>query len=297
MRAAFLALASAGCDDSDAREAGSEKSALDAAADTAQPDTGGNEASAMEPASPGCGKAPPATGISDQTIDVGGQGRDYVLAVPEGYDPEKAHALVFVFHGLGDSAKNMQRAFALEGAAGAEAIVVYPMGLPTSLGGAGWDLAIGGKDVKLFDTLRDAMTKSLCIDEGRVFSTGFSFGGFFSNALGCVRGDRLRAIAPISGSGPNATCTGKIAVWLTHGTADGIVPYASGESTRDFWTAANGCAATTAPASPGNCVAFDGCEEAYPVHWCEHAGVHQPPPYAREGIWGFFSMLGPEEDE
>jgi poly(3-hydroxybutyrate) depolymerase len=40
----------------------------------------------------------------------------------------------------------------------------------------------------------------LCIDNSRVFATGFSFGGMMSNVIECQMGDLFRAVASMSGS-------------------------------------------------------------------------------------------------
>ena len=39
--------------------------------------------------------------------------------------------------------------------------------------------------------------------------------------LGCVRGDRFRAIAPVAGGGPVEGCVGQVAAWIVHGIDDG----------------------------------------------------------------------------
>mgnify|MGYP003578879061 CR=1 FL=1 len=55
----------------------------------------------------------------------------------------------------------------------------------------------------------------------------------------------------VAGSGPRgAMCTGKVAVWMTHGMEDMNVSFASGEASRDHWLAANGCSMMTAPGMP-----------------------------------------------
>jgi hypothetical protein len=36
----------------------------------------------------------------------------------------------------------------------------------------------------------------------------------------------------------------------------------------------NHCGTTTKPVDPSPCVAYDGCDEGYPVTWCEWDGEH-----------------------
>ena len=69
-----------------------------------------------------------------------------------------------------------------------EAIFVYPNGrvLP-DFGRTAWELNAQSPDMLFFDALYERLVDELCIDEGRVFSYGHSFGGYMSNAVGCYR--------------------------------------------------------------------------------------------------------------
>ena len=46
--------------------------------------------------------------------------------------------------------------------------------------------------------------------------------------------------------------------------------------------------ATTAPADPSPCVAYQGCDAGYPVQWCPHDGAHVIPSFAAAAIANFF---------
>ena len=52
--------------------------------------------------SPGCGNPAPV-GAAERMIEVASVPRIYTLAIPDPYDPEVPHPLVFGFHGLGGS--------------------------------------------------------------------------------------------------------------------------------------------------------------------------------------------------
>lgn len=80
-----------------------------------------------------------------------------------------------------------------------------------------------------------------CIDNTRIFSVGMSYGGIMSNTVGCALGDDFRAIAPMSGLGPRAGCSGQVAAWISHGNEDTVVRYSGGEDSRDHWVEANHC--------------------------------------------------------
>ena len=110
-----------------------------------------------------------------------------------------------------------------------------------------------------------------------------------ANTMGCDRGDRLSAIAPVSGGLVNlfGPCVGKVAAWVTHGSMDDVVDPKQGESVRNNWVKTADCQATTMPADLEPCVAEDGCGRD--VHWCLHDGGHEWPKYAPDAIWKFFS--------
>jgi polyhydroxybutyrate depolymerase len=136
----------------------------------------------------------------------------------------------------------------------------------------------------------------LCVDANRVFATGHSSGAGMTNDLGCQRGDVLRAIAPVAGAGPyvfgRATCTGQVAVWITHADNDESVDFSSGEASRDHWIQANGCNPEDfTTVTPPECVAYNGCDPGYPVHWCVHHDNHNWPDFATQAMWDFFRSL------
>lgn len=255
-----------------------------------------------EPAG-GCGKAPDLRGSMPQKIMAAGMARDYILSLPADYDPNTQYPLVFAWHGRGGSAGLAQLYFKVEEAAQGQAIFVYPGGLPLAdmQGQTGWDLDPNNEDFALFDALVAEVQARLCVDPGRIFSTGHSFGGYMSNQIGCFRGDVVRAIGLVAGGGPYSakpgvvSCTGQVATWLAHGNGDMVVPFSEGENSRDHWTEANHCEAGAEPVEPAPCTAFAGCDEGFPVVWCEHAepalSGHGWPAWAGPAIWGFFAQF------
>jgi poly(3-hydroxybutyrate) depolymerase len=254
--------------------------------------SGGAASGPPEPSS-GCGKAEAEGGVlPEQMIEADGQSRTYVLSVPSDYQGEQPYPLVFAWHGLGGSGTLARSYFRLEQQAKGGGIFVYPDGMLNDDGNAQWDLRPDGMDVALFDALLEKISAAYCVDSKRIFSTGHSFGGFFTERLGCSRGEVLRGIAPVAGGPPfggDANCTTSVAAWITHGSNDATVDFATGEDGRDLWLTANGCGDGTAPVSPEPCVAYDGCSE--PLHWCVHEDDHAWPSFAAAGIWTFFSGL------
>lgn len=253
--------------------------------------------------SKGCGaQTPPPSGTYQ--IDVDGTARSYILALPSHYDAGKPYRLVFAWHGLGVSAAEVARPINAGGAgffgllpeSGDNAIFVAGQGLPADLGLPGWpDTA--GRDVAFARALLDSLSARYCVDEARVFSVGMSYGGVMTNNLGCALGDRLRAIAAMSGAGPALVgapaprCTGAVAVWLSHGTRDDVMPLSSGERSRDYWRDRNHCTSDSDPTDPNPCVRYRGCASGESVTWCAFEGGHERPSFSPKAIWQFFSAL------
>ena len=248
--------------------------------------------------SPGCGSQTPLES-GTFTIDVEGTERMYILDVPASYDTNHPYRLVFTWHWLGGSATAVvdQGYYGLKALADDTAIFVSPDGLEGSaagIDGQGWYNTNGG-DMKFLRAMLDHFNQSACIDQGKIFSTGFSFGGMMSNAIGCEMADVFRAIAPMSGnlmgSGCQQTSDRPVAYLGIHGDNDTFVTTESGRAARDVFVARNHCQSETEPSEPSVCVAYTGCDDGYPVSWCEWSGAHSPWPDAAEPIWSFFEQF------
>jgi polyhydroxybutyrate depolymerase len=247
-------------------------------------DAGGSEGGG--PPAPGCGNAAAPKGARNLTLQVNGKARTYVLFVPNGYDPKRSIPLIFAWHSSGADGAESRRYYKLEPVTGDGAIIVYPNGLKGA-----WDLAAEGVDMKFFDALLASISKDYCVDQARVFSTGYSFGGMMSNSLACNRGSKLRAFAPMAGAFFDGTksCATPVPAWIAHASNESVVSFAAGQAARDIWLKANGCGTKSMPASPSPCVAYQ-CSKA-PVIWCVHTDGHVWPNFASKGVWAFFSSL------
>jgi polyhydroxybutyrate depolymerase len=241
----------------------------------------------------GCGKTDFPKSARN-TIMVADLSREYIVKVPDGYDSSQPYKLIFAWHYLGGSADGIANGFGggyygLESMAAGSTIFVAPEGID-----AAWPNT-GGRDIAFAKAMVDWMRSNYCVDDKRIFSVGFSYGAIMSNTVGCQMGDVFRAIAPMSGSGPNSfgggSCKGPVAAWMSHGMSDTTVPFASGQASRDHWVQANGCQTTSKPTDPSPCVTYDGCMAGYPVTWCEFAGTHQQPSFGPAAIWKFFSQF------
>jgi poly(3-hydroxybutyrate) depolymerase len=244
--------------------------------------------------STGCGKA---AGLSSGTasIDVSGTMRDYTLTIPDDYDSSKPYRLIFGLHWLGGSMGDVVSGsiiggpyYGLESRSEGSAILVAPDGIDN-----GW-ANTGGRDVAFVKALVARLEENLCIDQSRIFSTGFSYGGIFSLVLACEMSDVFRAIAPESGmffSDCTASSGRPVAVWQAQGASDTTVAPDRAKAANDYFVARNHCGTETMPVSPSPCVEYQGCDPGYPVIWCEFSGGHTPWNMAPDPVWDFFSQF------
>jgi poly(3-hydroxybutyrate) depolymerase len=234
----------------------------------------------------GCGSAAAASGRF--TIDVAGSPREYILALPDDYDPARPYRLIFTWHPGGGSAQGTaNNYYGLRQLAGDSAIFVSPEGIDE-----GW-ANTDGRDTAFLDAMLERFAGELCFDQSRVFSTGFSYGGMMSFAIGCGRADVFRAIAPMSGALFSGCEQGDtpIAMLGFHGTTDTVVDIAQGVRARDVIVERNGCQPEAEALEADGCLAFQGCSEGHSVTWCEFDGGHMPAPGSAPRIWDFFSQF------
>lgn len=177
--------------------------------------------------------APLSAGHSVRAVTVDGAERTFRVYRPERL--AEPAPLVLVFHGFGGEAAQMVSATGWPDVADeGGAVVVFPEGVGRSFNGGGCCGEADGNavdDVAAALAMIDDVSAAASIDADRVYSTGFSNGGYMSYRLACET-DRFAAIAPVAGSrlvpceSPEPTSLLHI-----HGLADQRVP-AQGE-TRD----------------------------------------------------------------
>jgi polyhydroxybutyrate depolymerase len=241
--------------------------------------------------SSGCGSTAPVSS-GRFTIDVTDTPRDYILELPDDYDSARPYRLIFGWHPRGGTAEQVANGFGggfygLERLAEGSAIFVSPEGIDE-----GWANP-GGRDIDFLDAMLDRFEGELCVDQSRIFSTGFSYGGMMSLAVGCARGDVFRAIAPMSGALYSGCEDGNAPVAMLgfHGVDDTVVPIANGVTGRDEFVGRNGCEPEASALEVDGCLSFQGCAEGSPVTWCEFDGGHTPAPDSAQPIWAFFSQF------
>jgi polyhydroxybutyrate depolymerase len=246
--------------------------------DTGTPDETG-------PGPAGCPGLPGDPGLTSRTLTVGATMRDLLLYIPESLDPEVAVPLVLVHHGASMSGMAMYSVTGFTDVADDEGfIVAFPDGTGPL---APWNVGPGvcppgnlangnGDDFAFVDAMVESIAASHCVDRERVFVTGFSMGGYFSNHVGCAHSDSVRAVAPHSGGTYTGTCdAGPIPVMLVHGTADALINLDCGTEARDEWIARNGCSAEfdVVPVTGGSCQEHRDCPDGGQVTLCTLEGM------------------------
>jgi poly(3-hydroxybutyrate) depolymerase len=252
-----------------------------------------------------------AKGLATSTvlkITSGGSSREYIIDIPANYDPTQPYRLIFSWHqaygsdtgnAIGQypafSGPNFDAAnYAFFGlhreatAANQPAIFVAPEGI----GNLPWDFK---RDSVLFDDLLTLIDANLCIDDNRVFSTGFSFGAMMSYALSITRQTKLRAVVAMAAANynlpnePTDTNAAPVAYMGTTGMSDGTCPWVGNDAMKQGGKYCilqhaqdNGCTipGTIQTTSVGSkkclCFDFEGCKAGYPVKACTFVGAHTP---------------------
>jgi polyhydroxybutyrate depolymerase len=128
--------------------------------------------------------------------------RTFIIYTPPNFQPEENLPLVINMHPfVGSAAGQMNYTKYNRLADTARCIVVYPNGL-----GGRWNsgtffgISSNVDDVGFLARLIDYMTIFYRIDTKRVYSTGYSAGGFMSYKLACELTNRIAAIAPVAAS-------------------------------------------------------------------------------------------------
>jgi len=193
------------------------------------------------------GLSPEASGLAARAEDatatllVDGRERTYHLHRPDTAGT-KPLPLVFVLHGGGGTAANMDRLTqggwkALADREGV--LLVYPEGVERRWNdgrrGTGWRAHEEEiDDIGFLAALLAHLTERYPVDPKRVFATGISNGGMMSLRLACELSEKFAAVAAVTAALPadlaeRCRPAAPISVLVMNGTDDPLVPYAGGE--------------------------------------------------------------------
>ena len=166
---------------------------------------------AAEKATPGLSRVPLAGG------------REGMLYVPSGYRPDRPAPLLVLLHGATQSAELWTRSPVFVQLADELGLVLLmPNSYDTS-----WDLMRGGfgRDVPRLDSSLAQVFRRCNIDRGQIALGGFSDGASYALSLGVANGDLFSALIAFSpGFFAPERRNGKPRIFITHGTADRILP-------------------------------------------------------------------------
>ena len=190
-----------------------------------------------------------------ETIQHGGMTREYRLYVPAMYDGTEAVPLVFNLHGYTSNAQQQELYGNFTAIADtANFIIVHPEGTVDGSGQQWWNAfdAFTPDDVGFVSAMIDELDQNYNIDLNCVYSTGMSNGGFMSFELACSLGNRIAAVASVTGAMPvgkfnSCNAPKPTPIMQIHGTNDATVPYAGNttmepiEDIVDFWVAQTNC--------------------------------------------------------
>ena len=175
------------------------------------------------------------TGISTEQLRSGDHDRTYLLSIPPRYDGTEATPLILELHGFGGSASAQDSVSGLSDVAADAGMIVAT---PNALGHPPrWfvpfpkdPVTYGHGDARFLSDLLNELVSRLCVDERRVYVTGFSQGGAVTSWLPCDLSGRFAAIAPVESTFFPGRCreADPVSVIAFHGTADETVPYDGG---------------------------------------------------------------------
>ena len=161
--------------------------------------------------------------------------REYIVYVPAIYDGNAPVPLVFNFHGYTGRANwHMDGTRMRPVADTAGFILVYPQG-SLFQGNTHWNVGAWTRgstvdDIGFTETMIDTLAARYNIDLNRVYSCGFSNGGYFSFELACQLSNRIAAIGSVGGKMSAETFDAcnpmhPTPVVTIHGTNDNTVSY------------------------------------------------------------------------
>ncbi len=241
-----------------------------------------------------CGKGMPAPAAGYHTIKVGARDRRFFLRVPPVHDGKTAVPVIFGFHGAGNKDGNwFDTHTGLRRETEAHAVLVFGESLyrPGSTTERSWqDEGQLPDNLAYIDATLAWVKSNLCVDPARIFAAGQSSGAYFSQTLGCHRGDVFRAVASSDGGERLfSNCKGHPGAFVRFrpGSAGG-----GADSLRviDFWRKHNSCGPTTTPTNTPPCAAYT-CQHDAHLWRCPDGGEHDWPAYMDKGVWTFFSQF------
>ena len=149
------------------------------------------------------------------------EGREAVLVVPDGLDPDAPVPLLVMFHGAGGEA-NRVLPHLVPHARARKFLLLAPQSMFIT-----WDIVVGGHgpDLQRLDAALSTVARHFRLDPARLAFAGFSDGGSYALSLGLTNGDVASHVIGLSAGFMNTfTQAGTPKVFLAHGRADRQLP-------------------------------------------------------------------------
>jgi polyhydroxybutyrate depolymerase len=177
--------------------------------------------------------------VAKRTLTVDGAARWYLVSTPPTSGPptsagSRPSPLVLDFHGLDEGAE-LEAVTTQLGPLGQKDgfITAFPQGTGNPVH---WDTSAGparNEDLDFARAMLDQIEVEECVDETRIYATGYSDGAFMTSLVACEMSDRIAAFAPVSGVQLPSRCLAKrhVPILAFHGTADPILYFNGGIGT------------------------------------------------------------------
>lgn len=230
-------------------------------------------------------------GVHTVQIQSSGKTRTFEIFVPTGLVANQERPAIFMWHGYGSSPQKVMDFTQINTFSQTERwIAIYPVGtgLIKGFNGAGCCPGANDNDVQFAKDIIAYLQSNMCLDSSRVYSTGFSNGGFMTNRLACEAADLFRGFAIHSGLlGKDFTCNPSkgVPILMIHGDADSTVPiYGNGQwkafaEVAEHWVEKNTCgdesnARPSYTTDTTTCIRYDSCgRNGVPFEYCSVVGL------------------------
>jgi polyhydroxybutyrate depolymerase len=177
--------------------------------------------------SSGCGHGPAPRGTAgttqNKTLTSGAIVGSYELTVPRSYRSGHPMPFILLFYGFGSDPSQFS---ALTGLPSQAAAHGYLVAVPHAQGNE-WQFSGHGTDATFVNALVQDLGRSYCINQRRIFATGFSAGAAFTIFYTCAHQPQIAAMATVAVDFLLG-CSRPISILAFHGTQDPLVPYQNG---------------------------------------------------------------------
>lgn len=210
--------------------------------------------------------------------------RQYTVYIPQIYDGSTPVPLLFNFHGYTGNANGHLNGTRMKLVADtANFILVSPQGSlffgNTHWNVGSWTNGSNADDLGFTEAMIDVLAGQYNIDLDRVYSCGYSNGGYFSFELACQLSDKIAAIGAVGGKMSSETSNAcnpshPIPVVTIHGTNDNVVTYTGSTpvnsksiaQVNSYWSTFNNTDATPVIENVPNTNTSDGSTVEYTTY-------------------------------